>query len=305
MEFHHGLWNGVSALYSENGRQLGEENARPLSLNHHVPAETLACKYAGSREGRLINISALRTAMQNFEPALAITQAVRRSYLSRLGPNHQVGLWDLNIMARASISLVAFQQRYVGQTAAPKTVSLALTSQYQFISGVYMICRHMMENADQRIADNQPLGARALFQYADERGVFLSFNGMACAGSEKKILEFLSFCNEGGDVAVDLSAIVSEPETWMRYALASIELDSFIETQRAENGAGEWPDASAAIQREFGAYVREIMGDEAPSAPGDQNFEVAALDRQNSILGLLGKKPIRTLPRDHIRARLA
>ena len=310
MEFHYGLWNGVSALYSDSGRQLGEENARPLTLNHHVPAETLMCKYAGSREGRQINISALRIAMQNFGPALAITEAVRRRYLDLLQPSHQLGIWDLNIIARASIALVAYQQRFARQKLVSKTVSDALTSQYQFISGVFMICRHMMENADPLISNNQPLAAQTLYDYADKHGIFISFNGMACAGSTKKIIEFLEFCNQGDEEAADLTTIVTEPDNWLQYALAAIEFDCLIEEERAFTAQGDQPDValihegSAQIYRDFGDYLRGLMDRETSQAAEAQKFEAAALERQNGILDLLGRKNMQNLPRNHVLARI-
>lgn len=310
MEFHYGLWNGVSALYSDSGRQLGEENARPLTLNLHVPAETLTCKYAGSREGRQINISALRIAMQNFGPALAITEAVRCWYLDLLQPAHQLGIWDLNIIARASIALVAYQQRFTRQKPVIKTVSDALTSQYQFISGVFMICRHMMENADPLISKNQPLDAQTLYEYADKQGIFISFNGMACAGSTKKIIEFLDFCNQGGGKAADLTTIVTEPENWLRYALAAVELDCMIEERRAIAAISDGSDGSlihegsAQIHRDFGNYLHGLMDRETSHTTEDLEFEAAALERQNGILNLLARKKMQKLPRNHVLARI-
>ena len=137
MEFRYGLWRGVSPLMSESGRQLGEENTRPFLFNDHLPAETLTCKYEGSRNGRLINISALRIAMAHFEPALVLTANVtnyhmRRAYPST--PGQRPGLWDLYAIARASIALIAYRTRRGGRGRSRPAVPDTLTSQYQFIS---------------------------------------------------------------------------------------------------------------------------------------------------------------------------
>lgn len=312
MEFHFGLWNGVSALYIESGRQLGEENTRPFALNHHIPAETIACKYKGSRQGRAINISALRIAMQNFDPALAITQAVRLHHLGQLPASHQLGIWDLFIIARASIALVAHQQRFQGQAKRkPARVSDELASQFQFISGVFMICRHMMENADPAIAENRPISAEDLYAYADEHGIFISFNGMACAGSTVKIHEFLQFCNSGGGQAADLSAMIGDPGNWYQYALATIELDCFIERERAvrqsdaRGGGAESARISAQTYDEMGGYASSLMAEPFASAPeGETPFQEGALLRQNRILDLLGRSKIRAIPGKHVHARL-
>lgn len=315
MEFHHGLWNGVSALYNESGRQLGEGNTRPFMLNHHLPAETIPCKYKGSREGRAINMTALRTAMQNFDAALAITAAVRDLHLSRLKDSKPVGIWDLFIISRASIALVAYQKRYRGQAIVQQSVGDALASQFQFISGVFMICRHMMENADPAIVKNRHVEAEALYAYADEHGIFISFNEMACAGSTKKIIEFLNFCNVGARQAeqdlLALSDIVSDPENWYQYALATVELDCFIEKERALRAGASMvdtrdiPNESAQIFGALGAYVRRMMNAGSLNDDQHRSFEWGALARQNRILDMLGRQPIGKLPKKHIAARLA
>lgn len=313
MEFHHGLWNGVSALFSEGGRQLGEENTRPFSLNHHIPAETIRCKYKGSREGRPINMSALRIAMQNFDGALAITGAVRGHHLSQLNNSGTVGIWDLYIMARASIALIAYQKRFRGQADTQSTVSDALASQYQFISGVFMICRHMLENADPAIAANDPIAADALYDYADRHGIFISFNDMACAGSTKKIMEFLEFCNTCAEQPADresvLDDIVSEPGNWYQYALATVELDCFIERERSlrkeESSIVSETDhaKSAQTYSDVGVYVRGLM-DNPPLTEARSSFHDGALIRQNQILQLLKRPAIKKLSVKHIGARL-
>lgn len=312
MEFHYGLWNGVSALYSKGGRQLGEENTRPFSLNHHLPAETIICKYPGSRAGRQINMSALRVAMQNFDEALAITGAVRAYHLQRVGAEKPLGIWDLYIIARASIALIAYQKRFARQDAPQPTVSNALASQYQFISGVFMICRHMMENVDQTIAANNPISAEALYSYADENGIFVSFNGMACAGSTKKIMEFLNFCNEGRDdlaIAIDLDLIVTELDNWYDYALATIEFDCFIEMERARllkskttNQDVDY-DKVSNIYRDLQSYCCTLARS-FPETPTDGDFQDAALARQNQILTLLGQPAIASISKQHIAQRL-
>ena len=173
-----------------------------------------------------------------------------------------------------------------------------------------MICRHMMENADPLIAKNQPLDAQTLYEYADKQGIFISFNGMACAGSTKKIIEFLDFCNQGGEEAADLTTIVTEPDNWLQYALAAIELDCMIEERRAVSPTSDGPDGSfihegsAQIYRDFGDYLRGLMARETNDAKEAQEIEEAALERQNGILDLLGRKNMQNLPRSHVFARI-
>ncbi len=307
MEFHYGLWIGVSALFTESGRQLGEENARPFALNHHIPAETIACKYPGSREGRAINVSALRTAMQNFGGALAITDAVRAFHLGRARSTSELGIWDLYIISRASIALVAYQRRYLLQQSAAPRVSDALASQYQFISGVFMICRHMMENAAPAICDNKPISAEALYSYADHHGIFISFDGMACAGSVKKIDEFLRFCIEGSGVSepsLRLDDLVTNPSNWFDYALSCVELDCFVEAERASRSDNsEAQSAAQGIYDDVAAYTRTLSAGKLHNQRS--RFEQGVVARQNAILGLLERPKIASIPTRHFAARLA
>jgi hypothetical protein len=308
MECRYGLWNGLSALYSASGRQLGEDNARPFALNHHLPAETLACKYPGSRSGRTINISALRIAMANFDAALAIVAAVRAHHLPRVGHPASVGLWDLYILSRASIAIIAWQQRATRMAPPPRAVPDDLASLYQFISGIFMICRDMMNDADPRIAANSVLTTAELYDYADAEGVFLSPNGWACAGSVRKIEDFIEYCLSGAGPgtapeAASLAALVGDADGWYAYALATIELDCFIEAEaqaRRANGSA----AVAAIYAGLGEQVRGVPGFPAPLPP-DGEFGAGVLARQNRILALLGRPTVKRLSAEHLRVRLA
>lgn len=314
MESRYGLWNGVSALYSDSGRQLGEENARPFVLNHHVPAETINCKYKGSRSGRQINMSALRIAMQNFDEALAITGAVRKHHLQNIPEKQPLGIWDLYIIARASIALVAYQKRFARQSSLEPSVCDALSSQYQFISGVFMICRDMMEQGDDAITQNSPISAEMLYSYADRRGIFISFNGMACAGSTKKIMDFLEFCNTGAlakaDTEYDLAQLVCEPSNWYQYALATVELDCFIEQERADLSLQtpsvdvEITHRSAAIYSGLRAYCC-LIADGLGQVDQGIGFDDQVLARQNAILQILGRPAIKRIPTQHLKDRLA
>ncbi|MEP0190296.1 MAG: hypothetical protein ABJP70_06730 [Erythrobacter sp.] len=303
MESRFGLWQGVSALYSESGRQLGEENTRPFALNHHIPAETIQCKYEGSRKGRKINMSALRIAMGNFDAALAITSAVREFHLSKSPVPATVGIWDLYVIARSSIALIAYQLRKRPNPNSSGTIGDALSSQYQFISGIFMICRDLIEKGDDRIVANAPMSAHDLYAHADEAGIFISFNGMACAGSAAKIMQFLNFCNDGGlGNTQNLIGIVGDAADWYRYAIASIEMDCFIEIERCKRSRDDLKKR-AKIAAAISQYSR-ILSPDLPHFNGSADFETALLERQNTILAILGRSPIAALRHAHIAARL-
>lgn len=318
MEYRYGIWRGISTLFSEDGRQLGEENARPFILNRHIPAETVACKYEGSRYGKQINVTALRTAMRHFSEALDIVGAVRTYHMERVQKTgrhatiDQPGLWDLYILSRACISLIAYEKRQRHQPPTNATVSNAMTGQYQFISGIFMICRNMMESGDPAISENRQITCDDLYTYADNNEIFSSPNGMVCAGSTSKILEFIEFCLVGTQVTkknkpaptaiFNLSDMPGGVDNWYRYAMATIDLDCILDLEGLQNKLGDsaaLDDVSAAkikSYRAFGDYCRSLADLPAPQS--------SALDRQNHILALLGRRSISKIPQHHIVDRV-
>lgn len=320
MELHYGIWIGVSALHNASGRQLGEENSRPFILNHHIPATTIQCKYEGSREGHAINMSALRIAMMNFDTVMGFAQSVRDYHMAQMG-NHkqQPGIWDLYLIARCSVAIIAYQKRSAFFHDNSDVVRDDLASLYQFISGIFMICREMLNRADSAIAENKPITSEALYHYADRHGIFLSDNGMACAGSTAKIMEFLERCNNGStDQTIDTNAIleplVGDIPNWYSYAIATVELDSYLESEaqrrRAEKKLehNEIERSSAQYYERIALYCREILyknrPQEATNPDNIVTFEQGALERQNQILLTLGRKPLSALQQAHIDIRL-
>ena len=83
MEFRYGLWSGVSSLLDEDERQLGEGNVSPSIFNQDIATDVHECNYNGSRQGKQINVSSLRSTMSHFYEASAITVAIR-DYLHQL-----------------------------------------------------------------------------------------------------------------------------------------------------------------------------------------------------------------------------
>ena len=327
MEFRYGLWEGVSSLYSESGRQLGEGHTCPASFNDHVPAERVVCNYDGSRRGQSINLSALRPAMKSFAGVLELTVAVRSHHLrsngagSTTGP---IGIWDLNLISRASIALIAHRARYRRARAPATPVSAMLTAQFQFISGIFMICRKMLASGCLAIRENIPISAQDLYAYAEQNKMFLSRDGMVCAGSKRHILRFLDVCCHGQthllDMAQDdrcraaspvaLSAIVADPANWYQYACRTVELDCFIEIERLSRKLKRYPELRSQIEWSIASYaaMADHVRDRSPvplrfDAP-DEDFMTGAVERQNAILSLLGRKGIRSLSRAHVHARI-
>lgn len=332
MEFELGVWRGVSAVQAISGRQIGEGNTRPFLFNRHIPAETYPCKYGGSRSGRPINMTALRIAMRHFDEASQIVGAVKAFHLNQKkmhDRDRMTGLWDLYVIAQASIAIIAYSLRQRHTAPLEPPISNALASQYQFITGVFMICRHMIQNNPDRIATNETVCAEELFSYADRHALFHAPDGQVCAGSEAKIMEFLTFCIEPINDNKDdpsryapLAAYVGDPPAWYRYACAAIDLDIFLEIaarrQRIKAGDGDAAAMNAVIStyERIRIYCLECAGqrvqssvhggsqdDQAKGLSDDTDQITQALYRQNVCLAALGRPRLANLSGRALRAR--
>jgi len=324
MEFRYGLWTGISGLMGEDARQLGEANTKPAVFMKDIPAETLACKYDGTRYGQLINISALRVAMRHFYDASAITVSVRDYHMARINqPADTVpGGWDLYVISRAAIALISHQYRYdYGQARTEDEISNDISSLYKLVTGVFVICREMMRVAHPAIVNNTPISSQDLYAFADENYIFRSDNQMVCAGSTTKIIEFLDFANLGRqhpqssklpldgetDHLALLGSIVEDVDSWYHYALLTVELDHYIELKALRQKLEDEPEirdqtkASLEICEAQYAYWQELLGEEGEYE--NRSFEQGVLERQNAILKVLKRPPLKTIPAKMLHAR--
>lgn len=323
MEFRYGIWVGISALMGEDDRQLGEANTRPEVFNRDIPAEVQACKYAGTRYGKNINISALRVAMQHFYEAASITVAVRDYHMRQIGKpvSEAPGAWDLYVISRAAVALISYRYRY-GKTSPNEQVPNDLSSLYKLVTGVFVIIREMTRAAYPGIKENEPFTGKGLYKYGDENYMFSSANNMVCAGSVAKITEFLELLIQGkshangnnlifkgeDDHFAFLQNYVPDLEGWYRYALLTIEMDHFIELevmarQNTENPSeAEKHIAARDIYAAQHAYFMALIGDSAAELHVD--FNAGILHRQNAILDSLKLPGIKQIPKKVINLRL-
>lgn len=324
MEFRYGLWTGISGLMGEDGRQLGEANTKPAIFMKDIPAEVLACKYKGTRNGQLINMSALRVAMQHFYETSAITVAVRDYHMARINQptDTMPGAWDLYVISRAAIALISHQYRYdFGKGRSSAEIPNDVSSLYKLVTGVFVICREMMRVAHPAIASNTPIPSQDLYAFADENYIFRSDNQMVCAGSTTKIIEFLDFANLGhqhpqsaklpvaneADHSALLGRIVADLGNWYHYALLTVELDHYIELNALRRKLEDEPDAREQTQAALEiceaqyTYWLELLGDHG--AYGAGVFEQGILERQNAILKVLKRPPVKMIPTKMLYAR--
>ena len=323
MEFRYGLWAGVSSIFGEDGRQLGEQNTRPVIFDRHVETETHICKYSGSRNGELINISALRTAMAYFYEACAITVAVRDYHMAQLGKSsaEHPGIWDLHVISRASLALIAYRYR-AGKLSADDRLPNDIASQFKFVTGLFVITREMTNAAHPAIKTNSQVTSQELYKFVDDNDHFRSDAGMVCAGSTNKIIEFMDFAIQGRDhrnseklkwdgaddhLAL-LKKFVPDLESWYRYALLTVELDCFIDAEILRRQIKAEPTNQNRIQPVLDVchnkqdYWFELLGGQEQET--SRSFDQGLLDRQNAILALLNMPHLRKIPNRIKTARL-
>jgi len=185
-----------------------------------------------------------------------------------------------------------------------------------------MICRHMIDTNHAQMLENGPVSAEELFAYADQHEIFASFNGMVCAGSTKKIMEFLEFCLTEMNNAFSgttefakntsssrLGQIIDDVDRWYRYAISSIELDCFIKIERRTSRVGQdqrssnYDERTIETYREISEYCRSLTP--LPCAVRSDSFEMGSLTRQNEILSLLNRRPIKAIKQSLLNEQLS
>jgi len=304
MEFRFGLWAGVSSIFGEDERQLGEANTSPRIFDQQIPRETSVCSYSGSRKGELVNISALRTAMPYFYDACTITVAVRDFHLEKIGksPDDIPGIWDLHVISRASLALIAHRYR-AGKLSAADRLPNDLASQFKFITGLFVITREMMKAAHPTISSNTIVSANELYDFVDANDHFRSDSDMVCAGSTSKITEFMGLAIHGrahrsadklkfeeDDHLTVLNKFVADLDSWYRYALLTIELDYFVEiealSREIESASNNQSHLQSVLEicRAKYRYWLKLIGEQETNKGVD--FEQGVLERQNAILML-------------------
>ena len=281
------------------------------------------CKYAGSRNGDLINISALRSSMAYFYEASAITVAVRDYHMAQLGKpqSDQPGVWDLHVISRASLALIACRYR-AGKLSADHRLTNDIASQFKFVTGLFVITREMTNAAHPTIKTNSLVSAQELYKFVDDNDHFRSESGMVCAGSASKIIEFMDFAIKGRnhpngdklnfDGADDhlnlLNRFVPDLAMWYRYALLTVELDCLVDIEvlrceiKAEPQKQDSMQPVLDICRAKQDYWHQLLGDQEQDT--DLSFEQDVLRRQNEMLALLKMRPLTNISDRMIAARL-
>ena len=240
MEIEYGLWEGISSIHCNDGRQLGENNVKPLYLqDHSIKTNLHVSKHEGSRSGLIVNMTALQILMREWDESLKIIGAVKNIYLTNYkNESSPFNLYDLFIIAKICVSLPIFSVRKSNPIYKDNQLPSRVSAQFQLISGVFMIVRRMIEKGDSYIFNDIMPPAEKLFDYAENNSVFISEkNGQVCGGSKKKIIELLDFIlkdntsNENDSIEC-IKSIVGEVDRFFKYSLAAVELEILMAETR-------------------------------------------------------------------------
>ena len=106
-----------------------------------------------------------------------------------------------------------------------------------------------------------------------------------------------------------MNKFVPDLEMWYRYALLTVELDCFVDSEILRRKIKAMPQNQESLQpvldicRAKHDYWFALLGDQDQDAA--LSFEEGVLNRQNAILALLNMPPLKTISNRMIEARLA
>lgn len=235
MEFEFDVWSGATTLHCINKRQLGENNTFPGFYRENTLTEYHKSSFDGSRTGLPMNMTALRGVMNQWEPSLALINAIRRFYMKRFNvADKTFGADDLFVLAKICAALPAFLVRRLDKPLSDGEISADIAAEFKITAGVFMVLRKIMENGI-RWSDIEPISGEVLYGYADKHGVLISASGHACSGSKRKIIELIDFMIKGSpggermpESLAGLEHLVIDVDAFMDYSIQALTLEVLI-----------------------------------------------------------------------------
>ncbi len=233
MEFVYGLWEGISAIHCDDGRQLGEGNAGPGRFKESIPTNYRVGNLDGSRSGMMINMTALHNMMKLWDDAIDILMFMRTQYLKHYGiPDGKLTVYQVYIFAKICVAVPAYLARRKNSPVGDGEITTKIAAQFQLISGVFMIMRKMIEKGEPWLSASTCFDAEQLYDYADKNGVLVSREGYACGGATRKIVELLRLSVEGSPkhgvdqvLPEELEGLSDQMENFFHYANDTIEIE--------------------------------------------------------------------------------
>ncbi|EHR70381.1 hypothetical protein BurJ1DRAFT_1513 [Burkholderiales bacterium JOSHI_001] len=198
------VYRVAHAMLDTEGRQVGEANVFPAPLRLDIPTEWRVCNHAGSRyqDPQPMNVSALRSMVQHWKPAMALLAQLRQAYVQRFPQAAQrMTIGHLQRFTTLVLALPAWLMQRADQPVANGHLDPVLSSLFRVTDGVRMVMHRMLFTADHEPARpaTAPIDAAGVLAYAERNTAFLSDHGV-CAGPKLMIEEFLRVLVDGGTV---------------------------------------------------------------------------------------------------------
>lgn len=239
MEFEYDVWNGSCTLHAFDGRQIGENNTNPEMYREVIDTEHKPCKYAGTRYGMDINLTALRTVTSVWDDTYQISTMMRNIHIER------VKLTDKRFNLRQGYAFSKVATAYASYCARRKNNPIPVMQHLEAVMftlgvGPFMVVRALMEKGDLLVLDPNPHDAETLYAVTDGSGSLVSAARWGCAGSPKLIRDFVDMVMNGtyakelnSTLAKNMLAGIDDWDRYYDYSYATARLELHVKLAQA------------------------------------------------------------------------
>ncbi len=200
MELEVGSWTGATQALDAEGRLLGEEFGLAPSETELPNTVWRTWKAAGSRQGKLYNLTALHSVSKHWVHVLSDVRLIQQRYLVRFGSSDTLA--DLYHLARIATAVPAYLMRRRHDRVPDGRLPARHAAVYKTMAGLHLTIDAMI-GRDARLEDYQRPEPRRLLEYIESTNLFVATTGRVCGGPEKMVEELIA-CALGRPLAADL-----------------------------------------------------------------------------------------------------
>ena len=193
--------HSVFTLRDAENRPFGEQNT-PEAHRADVPFELRECPYTGSRNGKQMNVSALRQVTRNWDAILGYAVRLRDEYARHFGDARDVWwLWRFGVCGAALPGFL------VARGIPSTNISGAIAGMFKALQGIFMTTGLVLE--ERLMPPGMPMAAEEFLSITEAKGLYVVMGG-ACAGPPHMIREFVHALldDEQRPTELDLGAVV-------------------------------------------------------------------------------------------------
>lgn len=241
MEFEADAWNGISSLYYQGGRQLGEDNSGPYPYREITHNRYETCKFKDTRLGLPMNVTNLQLVMPYAADAYRLTTALRNRYIEErnLSPG-SLNLIQAYLLSKLSASIPAFLVRRRDSPVRSGQIETLEAAFYMLGAAPFILVRQLMARGDRAPLDDAPKSGSQLYLLSSDSRTLISNRECACPAAPKLIIEYFDVIMSGSyDGPLDslpVQRVLGRIADWHRlyaYTLASSRLDLLVLLNRA------------------------------------------------------------------------